>query len=91
MMNSPAVVVCAFAAYCMRTAVNIRNSVSLAVSVPVQIFSNTMPCGSGASEGIDRKFSQITSANKIVQGLRSGVLALSELIDRVAGACKALL
>jgi len=67
----------------MRTAVNICNSVSLGVSVPVQIFSNNMPCGSGASEGINRKFSQITSVNKIVQGLRSGVLVLSELVDSI--------
>jgi hypothetical protein len=83
-MRSPSVVGRPILTDCMGAAVDICDSAGRAASVYVHLFKNNTPCGAGAGKGIDREFSQITSVNKIVQTLRSGVLVLSELVDRIA-------
>jgi hypothetical protein len=83
-MRSPSVVGRPILTDCMGAAVDICDSAGRAASVYVHLFKNNTPRGAGAGKRIDREFSQITSVNKIVQTLRSGVLVLSELVDRIA-------
>lgn len=90
-MSSPAVVGRTLATDSMGAAVNICDTAQLAVAGSVQVFSNNMPCCSGAGNGINRELSQITRANKVVQSLRSSAFVFSELVDRIAERVKILL
>lgn len=83
-MSSPCVVSSSLATDCAGATVNVCYSARCDAVAYVQIFNHNIPCGTGASNGIDREFSQITSANKFVQRLRSSAFVFSELVDRIA-------